>query len=338
MGFHPERLVAVNMPANEDNGYARMKEELTRLHFVSNISGAAYLPPNNEFWLFDLNNPVSGEAFQFEEINADYEFVETMGIEIVQGRSFSKDHATDSTAILINETALRKLGFDNVTDAWLKGPEYYPSRSKMNIIGVFRDYHARSFYDKIYPMVIFLSPSMAYQMVIRLAAEAPHNCMDIISERWASVFPDDPMQYTFIDEGMRMKYRQEHKLFATISLFTLLSVVISLLGLFGLSIFVIRRRTLEIGLRKVYGGSNSGIIYLLSKQFTLWIVAAMFIAIPIAWYTMNQWLQHFAYKTTLSWWIFALSAIIAITVAMLTISRQTIAASSRNPVESLHYE
>jgi putative ABC transport system permease protein len=338
LGFRPERLVAVNIPRNEINGYNRLKEEIAKFHFVSNISGAAYVPPNNEFWLFDVSNPINGEVFQFEEINSDYDFVETMGIELIQGRSFSKDHATDSMAILINETALRKLGLTDVTDAWLKGPEYYPSRSRMNIIGVFRDYHAHSLYDNIYPMAIILSPSMAFQMVIRLTGEAPDDGMELIRERWATLFPDDPMQFTFIDEGLRLKYNQEHRLFATIGLFTLLSVVISLLGLFGLSVFIIRRRTLEIGLRKVYGSTNSAIIYLLSRQFTAWVTVAMIIAFPLAWYIMNKWLQHFAYKTSLSWWIFVLSAIISLIIALLTISRQILAATSKNPVESLHYE
>jgi len=338
LGFRPKQLVAINVPGNSHDRYLQLKEELTKLHFVSNVSGAAYVPPNNEFWLFDLSNPLNGEAFQFEEINADFDFVETMGIEMVQGRSFKKEFATDSAAILINETALRTLGINDPAETWLKGPDYYPSRSKMNIIGVFRDYHARALYEKIHPMVIFLSPSMAYQMIIRLSSGSPDNCMDIIHDRWKSMFPEDPMQFNFVDEGLRMKYLQEHELFTTISVFTMLSVVISLLGLFGLTVFVIKRRTREIGLRKVYGSSNSGIIYLLSKQFSMWIVAAMVIAIPLAWSIMPRWLQHFAYKTTLSWWIFAISAFISLAIAMLTVSRQTFAASSRNPVESLHYE
>lgn len=338
LGFEPDGLVSVKIPGNVENGYARIKEELSRIPFISNVSGAAYLPPSSEFWLFDLTNTVSGEKYQFEEINADYDFTETMGIEILQGRSFSKDHLTDSTAMIINESALRKLGVDDVTDFWLKGPDYYPERARLNIIGVFRDFHARSLYDQIQPMAIMLSPSMVFQMVIRISANAPGNSMEIIRERWSSVFPEDPMEYTFVEEGLQMNYRQEHRLFATISLFTLLSVVISLLGLFGLSIFVIRRRTMEIGLRKVYGSSDSGIIYLLTKQFTLWIFFAMLIAVPLAWYIMNRWMEHFAYKTTITWWIFALASAISLAVAMLTISRQTFIASSGNPVELLHYE
>jgi putative ABC transport system permease protein len=338
LGFRKEQLVVIDIPGNSYASYSRLKDELSKLHSVTNVSGAAYIPPSNEMWLFDVKNPVSGESFQFEEINADYDFIETMGIEMLQGRSFSHDFGKDSSAVLINETGLKKLGIKDPLDTYLIGPDYYPSRSRMMVIGVIRDFHPRSLYEKIYPMAIFLSPSMTRKMAVKLAPESLDKIIKLIQEKWASVFPDDPMQFSFVDEGMRFKYLKEDQTYAMIRMFAFLSFIIALMGLFGLSVFVIERRTKEIGLRKAHGSKNIDIIYLLSRQFSLWIGVAFVIAVPVSWYAMHRWLLHFAYKTELSWWIFALSGIISMGVALMTIFWQSFKAASRSPVESLRYE
>jgi putative ABC transport system permease protein len=338
LGFRKEQLVVVDIPGNSYEQYLRLKDDLGKLHSVISVSGAVYVPPSNECWLFDVKNPETGESYQFEEINADYDFVESMGIELLQGRSFSRDYGRDSVAILINETGLKKLGIKDPLESYLIGPDYYPSRSKMIIIGVFRDFHARSMYEKINPMAILLSPEMTAKMTVRLAPESLDKSIKAIEKEWVTVFPDDPMQYSFVDEAMRMKYVKEDQNHAIIGLFTVLSLAIALMGLFGLSVFVIERRTREIGLRKVHGCKNLDIIYLLSKQFTIWIALAFFIAAPVAWYALHRWLQHFAYKTEVSWWIFAISGFVSIGIALLTISWQTFRAASRNPVESIRYE
>src|SRR4030042_2514589 len=319
LGFRKEQLVVIDIPGNSYASYLRLKDELSKLHSVTNVSGAAYISPSNEMWLFDVKDPVLGESFQFEEINADYDFIETMGFVMLQGRSFSHDFGKDSIAVLINETGLKKLGIKDPLDTYLIGPYYYPSRSRMMIIGVFRDFHPRSLYEKIYPMAIFLSPSMTRKKAVKLAPESLDKIIELIQGKWTSVFPDDPIQFSFVDEGMRLKYIKEDQMYVMIRMFTFLSLIIALMGLFGLSVFVIERRTKEIGLRKVHGSKNIDIIYLLSKQFSLWIGVAFVIATPIAWYAMHRWLLHFAYKTELSWWIFASSGIISICIALITI-------------------
>jgi len=338
LGFRKEQLVVIDIPRDSYDKYIRLKDELSKLHSVTNVSGAAYIPPSNQWWIFDLKDPISGESFQFEEINADYDFIETMEIEMLRGRSFSHDFGKDSMAIIINETGLKKLGIKDPLDSYLIGPDYYPSRSKMMIIGVFRDYHTRSLYEEIYPMAVFLSPTMTREMAVRLAPESLDKIMGLIQEKWISVFPDDPIQFSFVDEGMRLKYIKEDQTYAMIGMFTFLSLVIALMGLFGLSVFVIERRIKEIGLRKVHGSKNLDIIFLLSKQFSIWIGVAFVIALPVAWYAMHRWLLHFSYKTELSWWIFALSGFISICVASMTIFWQSLKAAFRNPVESLRYE
>jgi putative ABC transport system permease protein len=338
LGFRKEQLVVINIPGDSYAKYVQLKNELKQLSSITSVSGAAYIPPNNELWMFDLKDPVTGESFKFEEVNADYNFIETMGIKMLQGRSFSHDFGRDSAGILINETGLKRLRIKDPLDFWLMGPEYYPSRSKMTILGVFKDYHARSLYEEVYPMAVFLSPEMSRQMVVRLTPASLEISMDLIRKKWTAIFPDDPMEYSFVDEGMRLKYIKEDQVYATIGMFTFLSLVIALMGLFGLSVFVIERRTKEIGLRKVYGSKNFDILFLLSRQFSAWIVIAIIIATPVALYAMKRWLQHFAYKTDLSWWIFALSGFISFCVALITISWQTYKAASGNPVDALRYE
>jgi putative ABC transport system permease protein len=343
LGFRKEQLLNINIPAqsaneSKDNKYSRLKSELKSIPEVLNVSGAAYIPPNREYWTIPLKNPLTSEEFELEEINGDYDLIETMGIEITKGRSFSRSFGMDSSAILINETAVKTTGLKEPLESYLTGPEYYPGRSRMKIIGVFKDFHVRSLYENVKPMAIFLSPGMVYHMIVRLSNNASKPTIHRIENTWKSIFPDDPIQYEFVDEGLHEQYTGEDQTYALISLFSYLSLVIALMGLFGLSAFSIERRTKETGIRKVNGARDIDIFYVLSRQFGIWIVIAFLIATPVAWYAMHNWLQHFAYKTELSWWVFALSGIISICVALITIFWQSYKAATRNPVDALRYE
>jgi putative ABC transport system permease protein len=338
LGFRKEQLIVLDIPGDVYTKYIRLKDEFSKLPSVISVSGAAYIPPSNEWWICDVKNPISGESYQIEEINADYDFIETMGIELVQGRSFSHDFGRDSMAILINETGLKKLGIKDPLDSYLIGPEYYPSRSRLVIIGVFRDFHIRSLYEKIFPMAIFLSPTMTRKMAIRLKPESLDKSLELIQEKWTSLFPEDPMQYSFADEGMRLKYDKEDQTYAIIGVFTFLSIAIALMGLFGLSTYAAERRTKETGIRKASGANDFDIFYLHCIQFGRWIALSFLLGVPVAWFAMHRWLQHFAYRTDISWWIFLLALIVSLLVAGITISWQTYKAATRNPVEALRYE
>jgi putative ABC transport system permease protein len=338
LGFRKEQLMIIDIPGGSYSGYIRMKEELSKLPSIARISGAAYIPPSDEFWICDVKNPTSGESIQIEEINADYGFIEAMEIKMIQGRSFSRDFSSDSMAVLINETGLKRLGIKDPLDSYLIGPEYYPNRKRLMIIGVFRDFHIRSMYEKIYPMAVFLSPEMTRKMAIRLKPESLDKSMELIQGKWKSVFPDDPMQYSFVEDGMRLKYIREDQTHALIGMFTFLSIVIALMGLFGLSTFAAQRRTKEIGIRKVSGADTLDIFYILCRQFGRWIALSFLMGVPVAWFIMHRWLQHFAYRTEISWWIFVLAVVFSLLVAGITISWQTLKAATRNPVEALRYE
>ena len=286
----------------------------------------------------NMKNPDTGEEYKVEEINVDYDLVETLGIELKEGRSFSRDYGSDSIAILVNETGLRMMDIKDPLGSFLIRGESDQVRSRKMIIGVFRDFHIRSLYEEVKPMVIFLAPGMVQQMAVRMAPGDTRLTLKEIMRKWNTVFTDDPIQYNFVDEALGLNYRRDDQAHALISLFAFLSLMISLMGLFGLSAFAVERRTKETGIRKVNGAMPADIFYVLSRQFGLWILISSAIAFPASWYAMHRWLQHFAYRTDISWWIFPMALIIAFTVAGITIAWQTYRAATRNPVEALRYE
>jgi putative ABC transport system permease protein len=338
LGYRKDQLLSVDIPGNSFDKYLLLKEELKSIPGVEGVSGAAYMPPSGQYWICKLKNPQTTEEFQFEEINGDFDLIETLDIDLVLGRTFSRDFGTDTTAILINESGLRLLGTDDPLGTTLIRLENDPARASFTIIGVFRDFHARSLYDKVQPMAVLLSPQMVRQLAIRITSANTGITLKEIEKRWKGIYPEDPIQYTFVDEALHLKYKKEDQSFFLISLFAFLSFMIAFMGLFGLSAFAAERRTKEIGVRKVNGATAADILYLFCRQFGRWITIAFLIALPLAWFGMDRWLQHFAYRTPISWWVFALSLLVSLLVAAITISWQTYRAATRNPVEALRYE
>ncbi len=175
-------------------------------------------------------------------------------------------------------------------------------------------------------------------MAIRLSPDDTKATLHDIEKVWSSVFPEDPIQYVFVDEALRLSYLKEDQAQSLITVFAFLSLIIALLGLFGLSAFALERRTKETGIRKVNGARPVDILFVLTRQFAGWILVAFIIAVPVSRYAMHRWLQHFAYRTEISWWIFLLAFFISILVAGITICWRTYLAAVRNPVEALRYE
>ena len=196
----------------------------------------------------------------------------------------------------------------------------------------------QSFHEKIIPMVIKLNGEVWPTLLIRIASDNINESIQYIQDTWKTFVPDWPMDYSFLDESLNLQYNFERKLGALFNMFAMLSVLISCLGLFGLVSLTLEQRTKEIGIRKVIGATQFSIINLFTKEYIFLIIIANIIAWPIAWYAMNKWLQNFAYHVSLSWWIFALSSVLALVIALLTMSYQTIRAATANPVESLRYE
>ena len=266
---------------------------------------------------------------------ADDAIVKTMGLQIKEGRDFDlKKYPTDSTAIILNESAVVLMGFDNPLNQIIKD-----NGLDWHVIGVVEDFVFNSPFQKIEPM-IFEGAKAWFNMV-----HIKFNTDNSIASSLAStekIFkkynPNYPFNYDFVDQDYAKKFVSEQRFENLASLFTILIILISCLGLFGLASYMAQNRVKEIGIRKVLGASVSGITTLLSKDFLKLVGVSLLIAIPISWYAMNQYLQDFAYRIELSWWFFALAGLLALAIAFLTVGYQAIKAAKSNPAKSLRTE
>jgi putative ABC transport system permease protein len=348
LGYRKEELLSVKVPQTinifSDHNTVSDKwkvfsEELKKIPGIKNVSGANYIPPTDQWWLSYYKMPGSDEKFDLEQIQGDYGLVETLGVTMTAGRTFSSDFGSDSTAIMVNEAAVKKMGFksaEEAIDTYINTDSEIPV--KFQIIGVFNDFHIRSLYDEIKPMAIFYNTLIIQQLAVRLEAGDNRKAINEMKKLWSSVYPDDPIEITFVDETLHLSYEKDDQAHSLISMFSFMSLVIALMGLFGLSTNAVERRTKETGIRKVNGAMPFDILRVLSKQFLVWIIFAFCIAVPASWYAMHKWLQHFAYRTGISWWVFLAALLISVAIAFITIAWQTYRAARMNPVEALRYE
>ena len=284
---------------------------------------------------FKPEQPANYEETSLTYTMADEKYVQALNIEIVEGRNFSPtEHATDVTAFLVNQSAVKALGWQNALGKKLKRG----SGIEGTIIGVVSDFHIGSLKQEIEPLVLpYLHRSPMY-LAIRLHPGNVAKAISAVEETWKKLAPNQPFSYTFLDQDYARLYNREQQMSHVFQIFSGLAILIACLGLFGLAAFTTQQRTKEIGIRKILGASVSGIVCLLSKDFLKLVLIANLIAWPIAYYAMNQWLQSFAYRINLSIGTFILSGLIALFIALLTVSYQAIKAARANPVEALRYE
>lgn len=266
---------------------------------------------------------------------ADYDHVDLLKLELANGRFFDKDFPSDSSACVINEAAVRELGWE--TPLTEKLIDYNgPTPSSMNVVGVVKDFNFESFKINVRPLVIKLTP-VANNMLVRYTGKSSE-AVATIERIWKTHAADEPFEYTFLDENFDSLFKEEQRLGQLFTVLTSVAIFIACLGLMGLASFTAEQRTKEIGVRKVMGASVSSISTLLSKEF-MWLVAISFVlASAAAWYMMNQWLASFAYRIELNVGLFILGGLIAAVVAALTVSFHFIKAARSNPVNSLRYE
>jgi putative ABC transport system permease protein len=268
----------------------------------------------------------------------DFDFIKQYQIKMVAGRPFSKNFGTDSTqALILNETAVKMLGYTLPEQAI--GKPFLQWGNKGKIIGVARDFHFRSLNESIKPLSMRIMPKYNYQFIsINVAPDNLPVTIAAIKQKFMELMPDVPFNYYFLDEYFDRQYRAETRFESLFFDFAILAIFISCLGLFGLVSYSTIQRTREIGIRKVLGASVSGIVNLLSIDFLKLVFISFLIASPVAWLVMNKWLENFAYRINISWWVFAVAAILSLLIAMLTISFQAIKAAIANPVKSLRTE
>ena len=341
-GFDKEQVLILNDTNTLSSKLDAFKAELAKLSPVVRVTSAGYLPAgatnsgNNGFQ--PDNGAAQPETFRNRQYYVDEDYLPTLGIGLVQGRNFSKAFLSDSSAVLINEAAARQFGWKNPIGQRLKTAGNGSAESKLTytVVGVVRDFHFESMRQRIAPLVLAYGHDN-YQMALRVKTDDMPALLKTIEQRWKAQ-TDMPFAYSFLNERFNTMYVSEQRVGQLFSIFAGLAVLIACLGLFGLAAFTTRQRTKEIGVRKVLGASVSSIVALLSKDFLKLVLIAIVIASPIAWWAMNRWLQDFAYRTEIEWWVFALAGLLAVGIALLTVSFQSIRAALMNPVKSLRSE
>ena len=287
----------------------------------------------------DWDGKYPNQYVRIHWLTVHFDYCKTLGIKIIKGRPFSRDFKTDvnfphdKASFIVNEEAEKLMGVKSAV-----GMKLTLFHKTGPIIGVMRNFHYHHMKTKIEPLAIFINPYFNKYILIKLQPENRKASLDFIKKTWGKFSPDYPFEYSFVSKDYNSLYMHEEKMGKILTGFTVFAILIACLGLWGLTSFIMERRTKEIGIRKVLGSSVLEIITILIKDFTQWILLANLIAWPIAWYIMNRWLQNFAYKTEISWWEFALSGGIALVIALATVSFQAIKAATANPVESLRYE
>jgi ABC-type antimicrobial peptide transport system permease subunit len=263
---------------------------------------------------------------------ADYEYLRTFNMKMVQGRYFSKEFATDNSNYIINETALKLMGFKSPV-----GKRLLFRGREGTIIGVIKDFHSGSLHNKIAPLII-MCRGAGPNMSIKINSKNVPQTIKFLEEKWEKFVPDFPFSYTFLDETIDNYYNTEKRIGTISQYFTFLAIFIACLGLLGLVSYMAEQKTKEIGIRKVLGSSVANIVLLLSKDFVKWIITAFIIALPVAWYLMDNWLRNFAYRVGIGWWVFLFAGGGALLIALLIVSYRIIKAAQSNPVDSLRYE
>lgn len=347
LGFNKSQvLILDDADAMGDRIYT-LKAEMLQQPAIEAATVSGYLPvPSNrgDRGYMKKRSIEVGEIVEMQRWIIDNDYFKTMGMELSQGRFFDPTRVTDSTGVVINETAAKLFGFDNPigkkiytldrTPQGTPNPEDY---IEQEIIGVVKDFHWSSLRDNIGSLCFQLGKS-TNMASFRYKGNDTKAVIAALEKNWKALAPDQPFSYRFLDEAFERVYRTEQRVGRLAGLFALFSVLISCLGLFGLSAFTAEQRTKEIGVRKVLGASVAGITGLLARDFLKLVFIALLIASPIAYYGMRAWLQDFAYRIHIQWWMFAIAGLVAIVIAFLTVSFQSVKAALANPVKSLRSE
>ena len=334
LGFDKENVMVISPTDALLNNLDAFKTDLRRNPLVETValsSGIPGIPSNQEG--FRVNDELVQTWLWF----ADSEYMKMMNFNLLEGRGFLKDSEAELASVIVNEAAKKKYGLEIGSHLMKSDNEGNPM--PFQVVGIIEDFNFVSLRENVEPFTFRYYPGTFRGWVnVKLAGGDTKSVVDYITQVYNKISPNEPIRYYFLDDKLNLLYAKEDRQVNLIAFFSLLSLVISVLGILGLSIFTSQYRTKEIGIRKINGASIAEILALLNKSFVKWIIIAFVVATPIAYYAMNRWLENFAYKTALSWWIFALAGIAALLVALLTVSWQSWRAASRNPVEALRYE
>jgi putative ABC transport system permease protein len=344
LGFDKENMVVITLPKNLDTTRLEtFKASLINNPGIRAVAASQSIPgpiiPVNQ--VNDGNADLS-KALSMQMLFTDADFVRTMKMKIIAGRDFSKDHPTDRTeAFILNEEAVKSSGWKSPADAIGKTFQWVVPNAVLKsgkVIGVVQDFNITPLRTAVQPLVMHIVPIRFQYVYVRFDQSKTGNVISTIEKTFKQFYANQSFEYSFLDDTMAQMYKSERKLGTIFSYFSFLAIFIACLGILGLSLYSIQQRVKEIGIRKVIGASVTGITTLLVKEFIQPVTLATLIAIPIVWYGMNKWLEDFAYRITISWWVFIIAGGVALFIAILTTSIQAIKAAMANPVNSLRSE
>ena len=343
LGFDRNHVIILNYNSALAETYDGFRNELLANASIKDIGRSSRIPTGR---LLDASgaqikrgDSLVPSSAEIKSVGGDDGFLSTYGVKVIAGRNFSRQRGLlDTSAFLINEAALKALGLPSPQAAI--GKEFQYGRRKGEIVGVFNDFHFESMHERILPIAFSMPINQTSygQISIKIAGNNIPGALTHIENTWKKFLPEIPYEYNFLDDNFDRLYEAEQRQGSVFIVFAFIAIFIACLGLFGLSAFAISQRVKEIGIRKVLGADVSSIVGLLSKDFLKLVLVAAIIAFPVAWYAMHQWLQDFAYRIGISWWVFLLAAIIATIIAFVTISFQSLKAATANPVKNLRTE
>ncbi len=344
LGFDKDRQIIVPLQSQTaKNAYLSLKTQLSSQAQIEGVAASAFYPgiANVSDNLFHKEGETMNNAKDVQMNYVDYGYLKTLGIQPVAGRLFSEEfHSDTNNAIIFNESAINTIGFGSAKNAVGKKVyfDYQGKNYAFQIVGVVKDFHFEDLHLAIKPYGFQLSQGGYNYMIIHARPGDIGPLLSTIKNTWHSLNPNEPFEYSFLDSDFQKNYDAEDRLSAIVGYFTAIAILISCLGLFGLATFSAEQRIKEIGVRKVLGASVTNIVALLSKDFLILVGIAIIIASPVAWYVMNKWLQNFAYKISISWFVFAITIVVSMFIALVTISFQAIRAALTNPVKNLRTE
>lgn len=345
LGFEKDQQIVIPLrTANSKSIYESLRNGLKNNPRIQSVGSSAYYPgvPNYSDVSMYKEGLTAEQAKKVFLNYVDYDFLQTLKIKPVAGRIFSKEFPADTAnRIVLNEKAISQFGFPSKEDAIGKSLsfDWQGENIKFYVIGVVKDFHFKDLHIDIEPYAFLLNSSSDHNFVIAHAkGKDISEVLKSVESTWNSLNPNEPFEYSFLDDDFQKQYQAENRLLSIVGYFTLVAIFISCLGLFGLASFSAEQRIKEIGVRKVLGASMSNIVTLLSKDFLKLVLISIILASPFAWYLMNKWLEDFAFKIGIEWWVFIATGVIAVLIAVFTVSFQAIKAAITNPVKSLRTE
>jgi putative ABC transport system permease protein len=338
LGFNRDEVLVIKNTGTLGNKAKILKEQLKQLPGVASATLSLYQPTGGERLktglfpdrLIDIKKDVLSEFWSVDE-----DYINTMGLKLTNGRNFSKEMATDTAAIIVNEAFVRKFGTKNPLGKSIFRDSY--GVQEFHIIGVVKDFNYESLRENISPLALVYSPDNG-ALSVKLHTSGLSSLMGRIEDKWKELSPNQQYGYSFMNEDFDATYRSEQRVGTLFISFSTLAIVIACLGLFGLAAYAAEQRNKEIGIRKVLGASISSIVSMLSMDFIKLVLIAILIATPLAWFAMQKWLEDFAYRSTIQWYMLAIAGLTAIIIAFITISFQSIKAALGNPINSLRSE